>query len=157
MVVRAAAVVVHCRRPPGTLPGHATLRLDRGEVSPEGTSMASDDRSLDGLGRTVAGWAEGKPAITRVLLHGSRARGLNKDGGPVREDSDLDVAVEIECRDGDERLDFMIGHRAGWHGELEARLPVPLHLDWYDRQHTPHVVGSCTDGSLVVYERGEAT
>ena len=38
--------------------------------------------------------ALGKPEIAHLFFFGSRVRGITRYGGPVRPDSDLDIAIE---------------------------------------------------------------
>jgi predicted nucleotidyltransferase len=104
---------------------------------------------IEQLGDIVAQWAESQPSVTRAYIYGSRVRGSH------REDSDLDVAIEIQPLPGDSSA------FATWISEafelcqsLASMLPVPVGLEWYGGKHgTPTIHRGLTAGSVVVYER----
>ena len=57
-----------------------------------------DHRAIE----TIAWRAAQEPAVLEVYLFGSRVRGRNKDGGPVRDDSDLDIGMRTDLPPLDE-------------------------------------------------------
>lgn len=78
--------------------------------------MAVDFRLFEVLTNFRA-WAEGKANVRRLWIYGSRLRGTQ------REDSDLDVAIEIDAIESlEERIDFG-ATRTKWKKELEALTP----------------------------------
>lgn len=70
------------------------------------------------LARLVA-WARLQPTIRELLVFGSRAR------GDARPDSDLDLAVRLDTREGEE-LAELIGKSPRWKRELSVLLAVPV-------------------------------
>ena len=106
--------------------------------------------SIDELGKIVHDWAAAQPRVSAAYLFGSRVKGTN------REDSDLDVAVELLGRKG------LPGNFCDWadlaaelHDSLGALLPVALDLTQYENlKDTPVVHKGLSSGSLLVYSVG---
>ncbi len=91
--------------------------------------MDADDQLEDAI-RILVAWAASEPLIQRVFIYGSRVRGRSMTGGPIRPDSDLDIAVEPDAP-ADERLGTYIVEAAGWESTLAKLLPWCPHLDFY--------------------------
>lgn len=104
---------------------------------------------IEQLGEIVAKWAASQPRVIRAYLYGSRVRGSH------REDSDLDVAIEIEPLPGDSSaFATWISEASDLRQSLAPLLPVPVDLEWYGSDHeTPTIHHGITAGSLLVYER----
>jgi len=96
-------------------------------------------------------WAEQQPAIRRVYLFGSRLRGTDKHGQPVKPTSDIDIAVEMTFTDPDEAYDAYMDER--WLPELQRLLPWPIDLQWFHPRGTPNVASYLADCSEVIFER----
>lgn len=106
------------------------------------------------LGNIIAEWARGEPLVVRAYIFGSRAR------GDYREDSDLDVAVEIRRGAGDENvLETWIFERKRMEERLAKLLPYKLQLENLDNSNTPTVLSGIQRSSMLVYEAmdGDAT
>ena len=73
-------------------------------------------------------WAAAKPKIWRLYVFGSRVAGINKNGMPVRNDSDLDIAVVLSPGIHDQTLYWMFDAKS-WRAELATFLPYPLQLE----------------------------
>jgi predicted nucleotidyltransferase len=95
----------------------------------------------------VASWAASEPLVKKAYIFGSRVRGDH------RNESDLDVAVELQPRPGDS------GPVATWISETERlrsslanRIPVTVDLQWYGgAEDTPTIHAGLLAGSIVVY------
>ncbi|WP_092411122.1 nucleotidyltransferase family protein [Dokdonella immobilis] len=106
--------------------------------------------SIEELGKIVHDWAATQPRVSAAYLFGSRVRGTS------RENSDLDVAVEILSPKG------LPGNFCDWAGladgqrdSLGALLPVSLDLTQYENpKDTPVVHKGLCSGSLLVYSMG---
>ncbi|WPL12666.1 nucleotidyltransferase domain-containing protein [Thiorhodovibrio litoralis] len=105
--------------------------------------MLSDD-----VKDRIQNWALAEPLVKKAYVFGSRARDDYKD------DSDLDIAVEIQPLLGDENL------LATWifeAEELKARLAavVPeykVDLQWFDGENTETIKEGIEKSSYVIYE-----
>lgn len=102
-------------------------------------------------------WAQERPFIKRVYLFGSRVTGIRKDGQPVGQDSDLDVALQFDSFPGDSNLlTTWVGESKKWKEELLVSLQFSdtqsLDLQWYDPIETPHVADYIKKGSVVIYD-----
>jgi predicted nucleotidyltransferase len=104
---------------------------------------------IEQLRALVAQWAASQPIVTCAHIYGSRVRGSH------REDSDLDVAIEIAPLPGDSSaLATWISEASHLAGSLARLLPVPIDLEWYGGEfETPTVHRGLAAGSLVAYER----
>ena len=105
---------------------------------------------IDELGRIVHDWAAAQPRVSAAHLFGSRVKGTNRD------DSDLDVAVELLSPKG------LPGNFCDWadladelRNSLGDLLPVVLDLTQYENpKDTPVVHKGLSSGSLLVYSMG---
>ena len=96
----------------------------------------------------VAEWAESESLVTKAYIYGSRAK------GNYREDSDLDVAVEIEKQHGDTNvLTTWICEGGGLEKRLSAILPFKVQLENIEGAETPIVSSGVKSSSILVYER----
>lgn len=102
--------------------------------------------------RVLAQWAHAKPLVLRVHVFGSRARGTQRD------DSDLDVAVELDLGSVpvvDESVGFSIWmfQTKGWKEELELLIPHRVQLEYYQRKETPTIDRGVQESGILVYEK----
>lgn len=99
--------------------------------------MTADRCSADAIGCVVSAWAAEEVLIRRIYLFGSRARGDH------RPESDVDLAVLFDldrevlhqCR-GDlfsARVFTWSDHVERWRACLQARLPMPVDLQYWMR------------------------
>lgn len=64
---------------------------------------------------------------------------------------DLDVAVELDAA---EPILFWIDHAPKWRSKLQALLPIPLDLEYFDPQgSTPTISKGLSEAKHLVYER----
>jgi len=93
-------------------------------------------------------WANNQPEVIKVIIYGSRAR------GDQREDSDLDVAVELtNTSTGDVPFAIWLDEADSWHRELQPFIPWRLHLEWHDVEGaTPLVSEKIHRGCYIAYE-----
>lgn len=102
------------------------------------------------LGNIVRDWADAHPRVSAAYLFGSKVKGTH------REDSDIDVAVELLTPKGNP------GGFCDWaelaedlRHTLGALLPVALDLTQYESQkETPVVHNGLSAASLLVYSMG---
>ena len=104
-------------------------------------------------------WASFNPLIRKVWIFGSCIR-VNP-----HEADDLDVAVEIEKKEGDETKEVTaIGERRKWEERLNAKmkfrergykLSFKLHLECYDTDgnETPYIQKGIQAGSHLIYSK----
>ena len=99
--------------------------------------------------QVLRAWALATPCVRKVSIFGSWAKGTSRD------DSDLDVAVEIDPVGSDESAYVSWFHeKAPWHTELQQQLDVKLDLEWFDPAgSTPTIAKGLSEANVVVYER----
>ena len=73
--------------------------------------------ALTGAAGAISTWAAGEPLIDGVYLFGSRIRGPVRH--PLREDSDLDIAVRLGSHPEDQLSDFIVNAER-WRRTLAA-------------------------------------
>jgi predicted nucleotidyltransferase len=97
--------------------------------------------------RIVAEWAKSEPLIKKVYIFGSRAR------DNCREDSDLDIAIEIKKLPYDtDVLSTWINEKEGLERRLLELLPsLTLQLELIDIEQTPTVLSAIKQSSILVY------
>ena len=107
--------------------------------------MANPDNDSDVLRE----WASATPCVRKVWIFGSRATGT------FRDNSDLDVAVQIDPINRDETAYASWFHeKGGWQAQLQRQLNVKLDLEWFDPSgSTPTIAKGLSEGSVVIYER----
>jgi predicted nucleotidyltransferase len=96
----------------------------------------------------VARWAAAQPLVLRAWIFGSRARGTSRD------ESDIDVAIEIRKLSGDSCpwTTFMFEGERFKHS-LQELLSLELDLQWYGGLlETPTIHSGLQESSILVYE-----
>ena len=99
--------------------------------------------------KEIRSWALSEPLVCKAYVFGSRAR------DDYREDSDLDIAVELIKPPGDENL------LATWIGEadeMKQRASSFIHgfridLQWHNGDETPVILEGLNQSSYVIYEQ----
>ncbi len=96
----------------------------------------------------IVAWAQSTPEIRRVWILGSHASGKS------REDSDIDIAVEtVPVADSDETLTRWVTKAERWRGDLQAKLPTKVDLQWFDPHGgTPMIKEALDDAAILVYD-----
>ena len=103
---------------------------------------------IEDIAAIVHAWAARTPLIRRAYIYGSRVNGTH---GPA---SDIDIAVEFDVPQGEER-DLVWGDNwRVWHAELQHEIPHKVHLECADPVCEPTVWCYIQRGGRVVYERG---
>lgn len=101
----------------------------------------------------VREWAAKKPEISRVWLFGSRIRGKSYSGGPIRPDSDWDVAVEFGSPTPEARDAHWFRVVNAWDKDLDAAAGCSVSIEHYNPPNTPRVAGGVEECGLLVYDR----
>ncbi|WP_175757666.1 nucleotidyltransferase family protein [Burkholderia cepacia] len=96
----------------------------------------------------IARWAITKPIIRKVFIFGSRAR------DDFREDSDLDIAIEIDGVNGNALATWMFDTKP-WHAEISALVPFEIDLEFFDEDETPIIKAAIKRASILVYTRAD--
>ena len=104
---------------------------------------------IDEMAEIVAKWAASQPMVTRAYLYGSRVHGTLQD------DSDLDIAIEIQPLPGDSSaFATWISEASALRRSLAPLLPMSADLEWYGgADATPTIERGLVAGSRLVYER----
>ena len=103
---------------------------------------------LESAKQALRSWAEAKSRIRQLWIYGSRAMGVH------RADSDLDVAVDFDPNEGEDRLSTWIFEGDAWQRELQQLLPWQLQLEWCDPDgSTPVAENGIREGGILVYQR----
>ena len=102
--------------------------------------------------QSIAAWAGRKPLIKRVFIFGSRVRGDH------RNDSDLDVAIELDL------TEYQASDESGgwatwmfetneWKSELQVLIPYEIHLQQFCGDQTPTIRDGLNRSSKLVCEK----
>jgi Predicted nucleotidyltransferases len=107
-----------------------------------------DDHLFEAMKR-LREWAQHRSYVRRLWVFGSRLKGIQRD------DSDLDVAMEIDPLGNDETVDVAwVCHRQEWEADMTQLVSYEVQLHAYDiaNRASPIVgyVGCC---AALVYER----
>lgn len=105
------------------------------------------ERIKEILGR----WGRGNKSIRKIYVYGSRAR------GDFNENSDLDIAIELDLSEGDENIEATwISEGKKLKKELQLLLPeYSVHLELYDEDKTPTVKTGIENSGKLVYSRND--
>ena len=104
--------------------------------------------NIEQLKKIVGEWAASEPLIKKAYLFGSRVRGDHRD------DSDLDVAVEIGKKPGDESLlATWIFEKCGLEERLSKLVPLKVQLEHLEDCRTPTVKAGIDRSSILVFEK----
>lgn len=88
--------------------------------------------------------------VRKAYLFGSRVKGTASD------ESDLDVAIEVEklIGDSDEYTSFVFESEK-LRAQLQKDFPFSVHLEWYGGlEETPTIHAGLAEASVVAFERG---
>ncbi|WP_186123807.1 nucleotidyltransferase family protein [Burkholderia gladioli] len=107
--------------------------------------MESDVQSA---AAAISRWAATKPIIRRVFIFGSRAR------DDFRENSDLDVAIEIDGVNGNALATWMFDTKP-WYAEISALAPFEIDLEFFDEEETPTIKAAIRRSSVLIYKRAD--
>jgi len=103
--------------------------------------------SLSEISKIIADWAASEPIVVRVYIFGSRARGDH------HENSDLDIAIEIEKGADDSNVhETWIYECDRCEQSLAKLLPYRLQLELFDGENTPTVLKGIRRSSVLVYD-----
>ncbi len=96
----------------------------------------------------VAEWAKNHPLVKKAYFFGSRYKGTH------RENSDIDIGVELNIGHGDEFLLSTWIHECQELKEsLQALTSYKLDLQWYENQEeTPDMHNYLNEASVVIFE-----
>lgn len=102
---------------------------------------------IEAIKRIIADWASKEPLVKKVYIFGSRAT------NDYKEDSDIDIAVEIHRLPGEGSLTAAwMDVAEGYREQLSKLLPCPLHLHSLDGDSPIVLEGAYRNGILVYDE-----
>lgn len=103
---------------------------------------------INEIKKIISIWAQNETLVRKAYIFGSRAR------DDYREDSDIDVAVEINKLPGDENsLATWVFESEKLQKDLSELLPYKLQLEYLDDSKTPHVLAGIKQSNILVYEK----
>jgi predicted nucleotidyltransferase len=108
----------------------------------------------------IANWARSEPTICEVRAFGSRVRGRTWKGGPVRPDSDLDLAVTISLpptADLAQAQEVWTEMKQRGVAALAAVITWPLHFELLEGERSPNLRCYVADCSRLIYRRPQRT
>lgn len=97
--------------------------------------------------KVVQTWVAAQQIVSSVYFFGSRVRGQH------REDSDLDIAIEIIYEEDGTSLAHFMFEKPHWLAELQELLPWKLDIQRYHSAGTPTIAAGLVESSIVVYKR----
>jgi len=99
---------------------------------------------MDEIKNDIIDWAIKNPLILKVYIFGSRVRGDN------RQDSDLDIALEISKLPGDNNIvATFTGEQSIWVMELQKKIPFKIDLECLNLDD------DITDVKLAIKDEGQ--
>ena len=101
--------------------------------------------TLDQAISQIQNWAANKRWVRSVHLFGSRVHGT------ARDDSDIDIAVELTVDEGDEAFGIWLDECEQWRTELQQFLPWTVDLDLFHPTAAPHVAEYVAAGGREIY------
>ncbi len=107
--------------------------------------MKSSD--LNTIKASIEKWATNIQTIRSVWFFGSRAKKTNRD------DSDLDVAIELIYTDPDSALAHWMFDREKWLKEIQEFSIISIDLQWYHPEVTPTIAQGICETSMKIFER----
>ncbi|MBI4179448.1 nucleotidyltransferase domain-containing protein [bacterium] len=128
---------------------HAPSTPEREPAPPPVTNLVeSTSHDLEVARTVLSSWAAARSFVNRLWIYGSRAKGTHSSA------SDLDVAIDFDAFDNEDRGTTWVCEGQRWQDELQASLPWRLQLEWYDPDgSTPRIASGISDGGILVYER----
>ncbi len=91
-------------------------------------------------------WAVEENLITKLYIFGSRVR------NDYHVNSDIDIAIQIDKKDGDENVEATwIGESRKWKEYLAKNLPFQPDLQLLNGTNTPTIVSAIEESSIPVY------
>lgn len=112
--------------------------------------------SRERISHIVQKWAATKPTIKRAWLFGSRIKGVNKHGGPVRDESDWDVAVELDGVNPEARDSQWLRVVNQWDGEMDDQAGWRVEVEHYNPPERVRVASAVDEYGVLVYQRANS-
>lgn len=103
--------------------------------------------NLGEIQNRIAAWAIHQRLIRRVFLFGSRVRNAHRD------DSDLDIAIELIYPNLETALAHWSFESDAWKDELQKFAPWRIDVQLLCPQGTATIVSGVERSSILVYER----
>ena len=104
---------------------------------------------IENIKNIIKSWAESEALIKSAYIFGSRARNDYKN------DSDLDVAVEIHPLNDESSYAAWVFEKKKLKESLSKLIPYQLQLEQYDGDDTPIIKGAIESSSILVYVENE--
>jgi predicted nucleotidyltransferase len=109
-----------------------------------------DAEAISQVFQRIANWAASKPFVAAVYIFGSRAQDTERDN------SDLDIAVELTVADATEALAIYMNEKEMWCQELQELSRWPVDLDLYHKEAAPNVFGYVSSGGMQIWIKPRA-
>jgi predicted nucleotidyltransferase len=128
---------------PGSIPAHPP---------DQGPHLAAkvDDHTIE----TIARWAQHEPLVLEIWTFGSRVRGQTKEGGPIRPDSDLDMAIRLEVTPSGDLGELQaVWSKVRNRAKASLSLRLPRRLELLEGGRSPCLESYVRDCSRLIYRR----
>ena len=107
--------------------------------------------NLDEVKSGLHDWGSNNKYIALIYLYGSKVT------GSYSENSDIDVAVEIDESELEPHysnaMSVWFSHKQSWANELIKIIGVEVHLEWLHQENTPTVKSGVETGHILVYDK----
>ena len=98
----------------------------------------------------IGQWASGHPQIVSIYAFGSRVTGLSRQGGGVRPDSDLDLAIAVQGHSASNALSEFFSYRKQWADEIGLLLNIVVEINYLGPE-AGHVMRYVREGGQHIY------
>lgn len=105
---------------------------------------ASDLKIIE---KSIIDWAISVKTIRAIWFFRSRVKKTNRD------DSDLDIAIELIYTDPDSALAHWMFDRAKWLQQIQEFSIISIDLQWHHPTATPTIAHGICESSIMIFER----
>jgi predicted nucleotidyltransferase len=102
---------------------------------------------LNKIKASIEKWANNIQTIRAIWFFGSRIKETNRD------DSDLDVAIELIYTDPDSALAHWMFDKDKWLKEIQEFSMISIDLQWHHPKATPTIAQGIHETSIKIFER----
>lgn len=106
--------------------------------------------NIDKLKKIIVNWASKLPYRVNIYLFGSWVKGT------VKNDSDLDIAIEFIDQMSNLDRDFLwFDFHDKWQNYLTKEIGLPIQLELYEGDRSPHLKKYLKEASILLYSSKE--